>query len=132
MIMLYQPIALTSPLPPFLSQNWERKGGPRGYVRAGGYCMAKPRRIRTSASVQLAAIDLRQNLTHAERLLWDRLHNRQLGGFKFHQQRPRGRSLQISIALKPGWWLRSTAVFIWQPQSMMKNGPGNSIHTDTG
>jgi very-short-patch-repair endonuclease len=29
-------------------------------------------------------------MTPAERLLWDRLHNRQLGGYKFRRQHPLG------------------------------------------
>jgi very-short-patch-repair endonuclease len=33
---------------------------------------------------------LRQNATDAERLLWSRLRNRQLGGFRFRRQRPIG------------------------------------------
>jgi very-short-patch-repair endonuclease len=53
--------------------------------------MAKPRRIRTSAAVQDAAKDLRKDMTPAEKLLWEHLFNRQLGGFKFRRQHPLGR-----------------------------------------
>jgi very-short-patch-repair endonuclease len=53
--------------------------------------MAKPRRIRTSAAVQKAAKDLRKDMTPAEKLLWEHLFNRQLGGFKFRRQHPLGR-----------------------------------------
>ena len=38
---------------------------------------------------QLAKI-LRKNMTNAERILWQRLRNRQLGGFKFRRQKPMG------------------------------------------
>jgi len=33
---------------------------------------------------------LRKNMTDAERLLWQHLRNRQLGGYKFRRQRPIG------------------------------------------
>ena len=33
---------------------------------------------------------LRKNMTDAERILWQRLRNRQLGGFKFRRQKPIG------------------------------------------
>jgi len=38
---------------------------------------------------QLAKI-LRKNMTDAERVLWQRLRNRQLGGFIFRRQKPIG------------------------------------------
>ena len=38
---------------------------------------------------QLARV-LRKNMTDAERILWQRLRNRQLGGFKFRRQKPIG------------------------------------------
>ena len=37
------------------------------------------------------ARELRNNATEAERLVWQRLRRRQLGGFKFRRQRPIGR-----------------------------------------
>jgi very-short-patch-repair endonuclease len=33
---------------------------------------------------------LRKNMTDTERILWQRLRNRQLGGFKFRRQKPIG------------------------------------------
>jgi very-short-patch-repair endonuclease len=33
---------------------------------------------------------LRKNMTDAERILWQRLRNRHLGGFKFRRQKPMG------------------------------------------
>jgi very-short-patch-repair endonuclease len=53
--------------------------------------MTPPRRIRTSASVQQAAKDLRKDMTPAEKILWQRLAERQPGGFKFRRQHPLGR-----------------------------------------
>jgi len=52
--------------------------------------MTQAKRIRTSAVVQQAAKDLRKNMTPAEKLLWERLSNRQLGGYKFRRQHPLG------------------------------------------
>jgi len=48
------------------------------------------RRIRTTAAVQLRAKELRQEQTPAEDLLWEKLRNRQLQGFKFRRQAPLG------------------------------------------
>jgi len=39
------------------------------------------RRIRTTATVQQRAKELRQEMTPAEKVLWERLRNRQLAGF---------------------------------------------------
>jgi very-short-patch-repair endonuclease len=50
----------------------------------------KANRIRTSARVQQRAKELRKNMTSAERILWERLRNRQLAGFKFRRQHPIG------------------------------------------
>jgi len=50
----------------------------------------KGRRIRTPATIQERARELRQQLTAAEELLWSRLRNRQLGGLKFRRQHPLG------------------------------------------
>ena len=47
-------------------------------------------RKRTSAIVQHWARDLRQRMTPAERVLWERLRGRQVGGFKFRRQHPLG------------------------------------------
>ena len=52
--------------------------------------MKNERRIRTSASIQQRARELRQEMTPTERLLWERLRNRQLAGFKFRRQHPLG------------------------------------------
>ena len=49
----------------------------------------KPR-IRTTANIQRRAKELRQEATPAEKMLWERLRNRQLGGFKFRRQHPLG------------------------------------------
>ncbi|MGA9350824.1 MAG: endonuclease domain-containing protein [Anaerolineae bacterium] len=48
------------------------------------------KRIRTSAQIQQRACELRQQMTPAEKLLWSRLRNRQLGGLKFRRQHPLG------------------------------------------
>lgn len=48
------------------------------------------RRIRTTAEVQLRAKELRQEQTSIEDLLWKKLRNRQLHGFKFRRQAPLG------------------------------------------
>ena len=50
----------------------------------------KPIRIRTSALVQKRATELRQNMTPAERILWERLRNHKLSGLKFRRQHPIG------------------------------------------
>jgi very-short-patch-repair endonuclease len=50
----------------------------------------KGRRIRTPATIQERARELRQQLTAAEELLWSRLRNRQLDGPKFWRQHPLG------------------------------------------
>ena len=42
--------------------------------------------IRAYRSVQLRAKELRQEMTKAEKKLWERLRNRQLGNFKFRRQ----------------------------------------------
>lgn len=47
-------------------------------------------RIRTTANIQHRAKELRQAETPAEKMLWARLRNRQLGGFKFRRQHPLG------------------------------------------
>jgi very-short-patch-repair endonuclease len=49
-------------------------------------------RIRgTTPSIELAARELRQNLTPAEQILWQALRMRQLNGLKFRCQHPVGR-----------------------------------------
>ncbi|MCX6250689.1 MAG: endonuclease domain-containing protein [Bacteroidetes bacterium] len=45
------------------------------------YFGAKPELLRIAA-------DLRHSLTRSERLLWNKVRNRQLLGFKFHRQHP--------------------------------------------
>jgi very-short-patch-repair endonuclease len=50
----------------------------------------KRKRIRTPAQVQQRARELRQEMTPAEKLLWSRLRNKQLGGLKFRRQHPLG------------------------------------------
>ena len=41
-----------------------------------------------NADIRRKAKDLRQNITHAEKLLWVRLRNRKLSGLKFRRQHP--------------------------------------------
>ena len=48
-------------------------------------------RIRTTSNIQQRAKELRKESTPAEKVLWDRLRNRQLGGYKFRRQAPMGR-----------------------------------------
>ncbi|MEA3428382.1 MAG: DUF559 domain-containing protein [Thermodesulfobacteriota bacterium] len=43
---------------------------------------------------------LRKNMTDAERLLWRRLRNRELGGYKFRRQRPVGPYIVDFICLE--------------------------------
>lgn len=47
--------------------------------------------MRTTAAIQQRAKELRQESTPAERILWEHLRGRQLGGFKFRRQVPMGR-----------------------------------------
>ena len=47
-------------------------------------------RIRTTSNIQQRAKELRKESTPAEKVLWDRLRNRQLGGYKFRRQAPMG------------------------------------------
>jgi very-short-patch-repair endonuclease len=49
------------------------------------------RRWRGRPETQIRAQQLRRIQTPAETLLWDRLRNRQLDGFKFRRQHPIGR-----------------------------------------
>lgn len=48
------------------------------------------RRIRTSRAVQQRAKELRQQMTPAEKALWQRLRRKQLNGLKFRRQHPLG------------------------------------------
>jgi len=48
------------------------------------------KRIRAYAAVQQHAKELRKEMTSAEKILWEHLRNRQLGGFKFRRQHPIG------------------------------------------
>jgi very-short-patch-repair endonuclease len=50
----------------------------------------KSKRMRASASVQQRAKELRQHMTPAERILWERLRDRRLAGLKFRRQHPIG------------------------------------------
>jgi very-short-patch-repair endonuclease len=51
---------------------------------------SRRKRIRTPATIQQRARELRQEMTPAEELLWSRLRNRQLSGLKFRRQHPMG------------------------------------------
>ncbi|MEA3345439.1 MAG: endonuclease domain-containing protein, partial [Chloroflexota bacterium] len=50
-----------------------------------------PRIRGTSRAIQERARQLRREMTPAERILWDRLRNRQFLGLKFRRQHPLGR-----------------------------------------
>ncbi len=50
----------------------------------------RTRRIRTSAAVQQRAKELRQQMTPAEKALWQRLRAKRLNGLKFRRQHPLG------------------------------------------
>jgi very-short-patch-repair endonuclease len=52
--------------------------------------MVYKHRIRTTAGVQQHAKELRKKMTPAEKILWERLRDRQLGEFKFRRQHPLG------------------------------------------
>lgn len=47
-------------------------------------------RIRTTAVIQQRAQELRQRMTPAEQILWQRLRRKQLHGLKFRRQHPLG------------------------------------------
>ncbi len=49
-----------------------------------------PRIRGTSPLIQQRARELRRRATEAERVLWERLRNRRLGGLKFRRQHPLG------------------------------------------
>ena len=44
--------------------------------------------IRASRSIRQRARELRQEMTPAEKILWEQLRNRKLAGFKFRRQQP--------------------------------------------
>jgi very-short-patch-repair endonuclease len=48
----------------------------------------RPKRIRALSPIQQRARELRQEMTPAEKILWQRLRNRQLAGLKFRRQHP--------------------------------------------
>jgi len=50
----------------------------------------RTRRIRASAAVQRRAKELRQQMTPAEKALWQRLRAKQLNDLKFRRQHPLG------------------------------------------
>ncbi|AFY55858.1 hypothetical protein Riv7116_3402 [Rivularia sp. PCC 7116] len=50
-----------------------------------------PRIRGTTPEIEEAAIELRRELTHTEKLLWQALRPRKIGGFKFRRQHPLGR-----------------------------------------
>ena len=49
-----------------------------------------PRRDASSPQIRQRAKELRQEMTPAERWLWEHIRNRRLGGFKFRRQHPVG------------------------------------------
>ena len=51
---------------------------------------SSPRGRGTSPEIELAARQLRRNPTSAEQILWTRLRNKQLNGWKFRRQHPLG------------------------------------------
>jgi very-short-patch-repair endonuclease len=52
--------------------------------------MRSEHRTQTSTGIQQRARELRQEMTRAEQLLWERLRSRQLAGLKFRRQHPLG------------------------------------------
>jgi very-short-patch-repair endonuclease len=52
--------------------------------------LEKMRHVRTTPAVQQRAKDLRQQMTPAEVMLWQRLRAHRLGGLKFRRQHPLG------------------------------------------
>jgi very-short-patch-repair endonuclease len=50
-----------------------------------------PRIRGTTPEIEEAAIELRRELTPTEKLLWQALRARKIGGFKFRRQHPLGR-----------------------------------------
>jgi very-short-patch-repair endonuclease len=63
---------------------------PKGRERGIGKKMRSEHRTQTSTGIQQRARELRQEMTRAEQLLWERLRNRQLAGLKFRRQHPLG------------------------------------------
>ena len=61
------------------------------------------RRWRTAAATQERATLLRQELTHAEQRLWQRLRRRQLNGAYFRRQQAIGPSSWTSAVYRPDW-----------------------------
>ncbi len=64
----------------------------------------------TPPNVRRMAIELRHNMTHAEKILWEQLRNRNLSGFKFRRQARSGHLSPIFTVLKSGWWSNWMAV----------------------
>ncbi len=56
----------------------------------GKHVMSRKRRIRTSEVMQARAQELRKRMTTEEKVLWERLRDRKLGGYKFRRQHPIG------------------------------------------
>jgi len=52
--------------------------------------MKRSYRIRTTESIQQRARELRQEMTRAEKMLWEHLRDRRLAGYKFRRQQPLG------------------------------------------
>ena len=55
-----------------------------------------------SNKITAAARKLRKNYTKAENLLWQKLRNRQLEGFKFRRQQPVGSYILDFVNFKKG------------------------------
>ena len=58
--------------------------------------------LRVKPSTQKNARDLRSQMTEAERLLWQHLRKRQIGGLKFRRRHPVGRYVLDFVCLEVG------------------------------
>src|SRR5689334_9134822 len=86
--MLYSYVGGTALTPTPLPLRQER-GAEKRYSMKDDE-QSKPR-WRSRAAVQIRAQQLRQDHTAAEAMLWSRLRNHQLDGFRFRRQHPIGR-----------------------------------------
>jgi len=88
--------------------------------------MKNERRIRTSASIQQRAKELRQKMTPAEKMLWESLRNRRLGGHKFRRQHPLGPFIADFYCAEKNWCLRLMATSMICKENRMNSGRASS------
>ncbi|MGP1272397.1 MAG: endonuclease domain-containing protein [Phycisphaerales bacterium] len=74
--------------PPRAGEVGPPKAGSEG--ARGTYRGKSNQSLRTDIRIDSQARQLRADATHPERLLWSKLRNKQLGGFRFRRQHPIG------------------------------------------